>query len=167
MWAGERQMFEKLAGIEARYQELTRLMAEHAAEYAKVAEYARERAEIEPVVAKFHAYRDLTGALEQARGMRADPDLELRNSRRARWRNSGSPGGIGKGPEGHAPPQGPAGCEDVILEIRAGTGGEEAALVCRRPVRLYSRYAERNGWKIEILSQTRPASAGSKRSSSR
>jgi peptide chain release factor 1 len=163
VWAGERQMFERLAGIEARYQELTRLMAEHAAEYAKVAEYARERAEIEPAVAKFHAYQNLTGSLEQARGMRADPDPELRQlaesevvgleARRAEME---------KDLKAMLLPRDPRDSKNVILEIRAGTGGEEAALFAANLFRLYSRYAERHGWKIEILSQNETGIGGFK-----
>ena len=56
-------MIEKLAGIEARYEELQRLMAEHAGDYARVADLSREQSEIEPVVRKYRAYKQTEDAL--------------------------------------------------------------------------------------------------------
>ncbi|MGA2112203.1 MAG: peptide chain release factor 1 [Anaerolineales bacterium] len=156
-------MFDKLTGIEARYQELTRLMAEHAAEYARVAEYARERAEIEPLAMRFRAYQEISSTLEQTRAMRADPDPELRElaenelagleARRAEME---------KDLKAMLLPKDPRDAKNVIMEIRAGTGGEEAALFAADLFRLYSRYGERHGWKIEILSQNETGIGGFK-----
>lgn len=156
-------MLDRMAAIETRFEELSRLMAEHAPEYARVAEYARERAEIEPLVTKYRAYREVSVALDQTWGMRADPDPELRElaekelagleARRA---------DLEKELKAMLLPKDRRDAKNVILEIRAGTGGEEAALFAADLFRLYSRYAERHGWKVEILSRNETGIGGFK-----
>jgi peptide chain release factor 1 len=148
-------MIEKLAGIEARYEELQRWMAEHAEDYARVAEYARERSEIEPVVAKFREYRRIRDSLAQAKAMLADPDPELKalaESEAAELEPRIA--ALEKELKSMLVPRDPRDSRSVIVEIRAGTGGEEAALFAASLFRMYSRYAEKHGWKTDILSQS-------------
>jgi peptide chain release factor 1 len=148
-------MLEKLAGIEARYDELQRLMAEHAEDYARVAEFARERAEIEPVVRIFRDYRRAQDALAQAKLMLAEPDAELKaEAEREVAMLEPKLAALDSELKGLLVPRDPRDGKNVIVEIRAGTGGEEAALFAASLFRMYSRYAEKHNWKTEILSQS-------------
>jgi peptide chain release factor 1 len=148
-------MIEKLAGIEARYEELQRRMAEHAEDYARLAEYARERSEIEPVVLKFRQYRRSQDSLAQAKSMLSEPDAEL-NALAESEVAALEPriAALEKEIITMLVPRDPRDERNVIVEIRAGTGGDEAALFAADLFRMYSRYAEKHGWKTEILSQS-------------
>ncbi len=148
-------MIEKLAGIEARYEELHRLMAEHAGDYARVAELSRERSEIEPVVHKFREYKQVQDSLAQAKSMLAEHDPELRamaESEAAALEPRIA--ALQMQLKSMLIPKDPRDERNVIVEIRAGTGGDEAGLFAASLFRMYSRYAEKHGWKSEILSQS-------------
>jgi len=148
-------MLDKLAGIEARYEELNQLMAEGAGgDYAKIAEYARERAGLEEIVGAFRAYQTVLKDLEGARQLLAAPEPDLADLAAEEVR------GLEKQQiELEARlrllliPKDPRDEKDVIMEIRAGAGGDEAGLFAADLFRLYTRYAEARGWKAEILSQ--------------
>ncbi len=148
-------MIEKLAGIEARYEELQRQMAEHAQDYAHVAELSRERSEIEPVVLKYREYKQVQDSLAQAKSMLSEHDPELR----AMAENEAATlepriAALEKQLKSMLIPKDPRDERNVIVEIRAGTGGDEAGLFAANLFRMYSRYAEKHGWKSEILSQS-------------
>ncbi len=148
-------MIEKLAGIEARYEDLQRQMAEHAGDYARVAELSRERSEIEPVVLKFREYKQAQDSLAQAKSMLSDHDPELRamaESEAAQLEPRIA--ALEKQLKSMLIPRDPRDERNVIVEIRAGTGGDEAGLFAANLFRMYSRYAEKHGWKSEILSQS-------------
>jgi peptide chain release factor 1 len=148
-------MFEKLAGIEARYEELQKEMAEHAADYARVAELSRERSELEPVVLKYREYKRGQDSLSQAKAMLGEPDPELRamaESEAAALEPKLA--ALEKELKTMLLPRDPRDEKNVIVEIRAGTGGEEAALFAADLFRMYTRYAEKHGWKSGILSQS-------------
>ncbi|MGB7538761.1 MAG: peptide chain release factor 1 [Anaerolineales bacterium] len=148
-------MIEKLAGIEARYEELHRLMAENAGNYTRVAELSRERSEIEPVVLKFRAYKQAQDSLAQAKSMLAESDPDLRamaESEAAALEPRITT--LEKEMKSMLIPKDPRDERNVIVEIRAGTGGDEAGLFAANLFRMYSRYAEKHGWKSEILSQS-------------
>jgi peptide chain release factor 1 len=148
-------MFEKLAGIEARYDELNRLMAENASEYVKVAEYARERSELEQVVRKYKEYRRVQDALAQARGMLEDSDADMRAMAQAEIAElEPRLAALEQELRSLLLPKDPRDGRNVIVEIRAGTGGDEAALFAADLFRMYSRYAEKHNWKAEVLSQS-------------
>jgi peptide chain release factor 1 len=120
----------------------------------RLAALAQERSELEPIVSAFRRYRSVAGQLEQARGLSAESDPELLllaeeevaelepqlESLEAELR-------------GLLLPKDPRDTRDVIMEIRAGTGGEEAGLFAAALYRMYARYAESRGWKVEVLSQ--------------
>ncbi len=145
-------MIDKLQGIEARYEELNRLMAESAEDYGKVAEYAKERSSLEKIVAAFREYKDVLKDVAEARSWLASeemkelaeaelPALEKRQVElEARLKDM-------------LLPRDPRDQKSVIVEIRAGTGGDEAGLFAANLFRMYTRYAEGRGWKTEILSQ--------------
>jgi peptide chain release factor 1 len=156
-------MLEKLEGIEARFQDLNRELAEAGEDYQLVAELARERAELEPVVEAFREYRDVGQQIQDARslqdsddpGMRALAQEEL-GKLEAELQELG--GRIKK----LLVPRDPRDRRNVILEIRAGTGGDEATIFASDLFRMYSRYAESRGWDIEILSQNETGVGGVK-----
>jgi peptide chain release factor 1 len=148
-------MIEKLAGLEVRYEELQRQMAEHAQDYARVAELSRERSEIEPVVLKFREYKQAQDSLAQAKSMLSEHDPELRamaESEAAMLEPRIAT--LEKQLKSMLIPRDPRDERNVIVEIRAGTGGDEAGLFAANLFRMYSRYAEKHGWKSEILSQS-------------
>jgi peptide chain release factor 1 len=148
-------MIEKLAGIEARYEELQRLMAEHAQDYARVAELSRERSEIEAVVLKFREYKQAQDSLAQAKSMLSEHDPELRAMAESEAATlEPRIAALEKQLKSMLIPKDPRDERNVIVEIRAGTGGDEAGLFAASLFRMYSRYAEKHGWKSEILSQS-------------
>jgi peptide chain release factor 1 len=156
-------MFEKLAEIESRYEELQHLMAESAADYARLAELARERSEIEPVVQKYRTYRKAKDSLSQATAMISEPDPEIKALAESEV-TALSPQieTLEKELKSLLLPRDPRDERNVIVEIRAGTGGDEAGLFAADLFRMYSRYAEKHGWKTELLSQNETGIGGFK-----
>ena len=147
-------MFEKLAGIEAQFQALEQEMADAAQNHQRLAQLAQERSDLEPVVSAFRSYRTMADQLEQARGLssEADPELlllaqeeiaELEPQLEALEAELRS----------LLLPRDPRDNRNVIMEVRAGTGGDEAGLFAANLYRMYARYAESRGWKVEVLSQ--------------
>jgi len=147
-------MFEKLAGIEAQFQALEQEMADAAQNHQRLAQLAQERSDLEPVVSAFRSYRTMADQLEQARGLSSDADPELLllaqeeiaelepqlEALEAELRSLLLPRDLRDN-------------RNVIMEVRAGTGGDEAGLFAANLYRMYARYAESRGWKVEVLSQ--------------
>jgi peptide chain release factor 1 len=148
-------MFDRLEATERRYDELTAEMAtpEISGDYGKLQALAKERASVEPVVLLYREWRENAKAIEGARAMLGDGDAEMaalardelesltkrRDDIEARLKRA-------------LVPKDPRDDRDVIVEIRAGTGGDEAALFAADLFRMYSRYADRRGWKVEVMS---------------
>jgi len=148
-------MLEKLAGIEARYEELGRELMTVGDNYQRAAELGKERAELEPIVLKAREYRDSLTQLEEARAMlETEEDADMRALAKDEAESLEKKIAA---LESHIRrlliPKDPRDDKNVIMEIRAGTGGDEAALFAADLFRMYTRYAERQGWKVEILSQ--------------
>ncbi|HLV36488.1 MAG TPA: peptide chain release factor 1 [Spirillospora sp.] len=150
-------MLDKLAGIEARYEELERLISDPAVmvDYQKVVEYSKERASLEEIVHSFRTYKDQLQELEDARALlrdESDPELrELAEEEVATLKRS-----IEKLEEQlkiMLLPKDPRDDKNVIMEIRAGAGGDEAGLFVADLFRMYSYYAERQRWKVEVIDQ--------------
>ena len=135
-------MFDKLAGLEARYEELHSLMGQHAEDYARVAEFARERSELEPVVRKYREYKKIQDGLAQAREMLAETDPEIKAMAEGEAAAlSPRLEALEKELKSLLLPRDPRDERNVIVEIRAGTGGDEAGLfaadlfrMCEDPV---------------------------------
>jgi peptide chain release factor 1 len=150
-------MLERLAEIERRYEELERLVADPAIianrrEYAKL---ARERAQLEPVVEGYRERQRLERDIAEHRELLQDADAEMREMAR------GELPAIEAGLDALDQrlkvllvPRDPNDERNTVLEIRAGTGGDEAALFGAELFRMYSRYAERRGWRVEVLSSS-------------
>lgn len=148
-------MLEKLATIEARYEELSHLLEESSDDYQRVAELAKERAEIEPIVEKSREYRTLLKQIEEAHSLLAGDDVEMHELAAAELQEMEPQVALlEKELKGLLVPKDPRDDRNVIVEIRAGTGGDEAALFAADLFRMYSRYAERKHWKVEIISQS-------------
>jgi len=147
-------MLDKLAGIEQRYEEIHRLLAESSDDYQRVAELNKERIDLEPIVARAQAYRQAMGHLDEARSMletETDPDMRQLAETEVADLEATIPG-MEKELKSMLVPKDPRDERNVIVEIRAGTGGDEAALFAADLFRMYSRYAERQGWEVETLS---------------
>jgi peptide chain release factor 1 len=150
-------MLDKLTAIETRYNELSRLLADpgvqsDAAEYRK---HAKALSEIEPLVDRYREYKGVLAELDQARELASGADPEMRElaeeeartleSRRDRLQNDLKLLLVPRDPNDE---------KNVLLEIRAGTGGDEAALFAGDLFRMYSRFAERQGWRLELMSMS-------------
>ncbi|MGC8779899.1 MAG: peptide chain release factor 1 [Anaerolineae bacterium] len=159
-------MLDKVAALERRYEELNALMAspEVATDPARLAGLAREQAELEEIVGVYRAYRAAEAELADAQLMvetEADPDLvELAQSEVARLRAEQA--------ERLAHlrrlllPRDPNDDKNVIVEIRAGAGGDEAGLFAADLFRMYTRWAEMHGFKTELMSQNETGIGGFK-----
>jgi peptide chain release factor 1 len=158
-------MIDRLRQIEARYDELTGLLAtpEVGADPVLLQQYGRELARLEPVVAAFRAWSGVREELEAARAMTHDPDEELRALARDEVLSlEEREAALDVELRQLLVPRDPNDERDVILEVRAGTGGEEAALFAGDLFRMYARYAERRHWKIDLLSSSESEAGGFK-----
>lgn len=155
-------LLQKLETLRERHEEVAALLgdAETIADQERFRRLSREYAELEDVVACFSTYRRLCGDLEAARMMLDDEDPEI-------CELAGSEIAEGEARREHLEetlqllllPRDPRDGSNVFLEIRAGTGGDEAAIFAGDLFRMYTRYAEREGWRIEVLSE-RPGEHG-------
>ena len=146
-------MLEKLAGIEKRYEELHRLLLEVGNDYQHAAELNKERLDLEPMVEKSKEYRRDIARLEEARaiaGSKEDAEMRLlAESEIADLEPQAA--ALEKDLKLMLVPKDPRDDKNVFVEIRAGTGGEEAAIFAADLYRMYTRYAERQGWKVELM----------------
>lgn len=146
---------DKLEHLAGRLAELDReLAAEDAArDMNAFRELSRERAEIEPVVELYRTYRQAEADCATAREMIEDP--EMRELGRSEL-EAGEVriGGLEEALQRALLPRDPNDERNLFLEIRAGTGGDEAALFAGDLMRMYARYAERQRWKVEIVSSS-------------
>ncbi len=155
-------MFERLEDVEKKFQEIEKKLSspEIIKDPAKFRALAKERAELEPIVYKFREYKEVQESIKEAKQILREGDKELRELAEEELKTLLSKL---KEIEGELKvlliPKDPNDERNVILEIRAGAGGEEAALFVGDLLRMYMRYAERKGWKSEIL-DSHPSSLG-------
>lgn len=146
-------MLEKLAKIEERYEELLQMLIEVGDDYQRAMELGIERSELEPLVNKARHYRQLLNQLEEARVLRDTEDVELRELADTEMTNlEPEVEQLEQELKSMLLPRDPRDQRNVIMEIRAGTGGDEAALFAADLFRMYYRYAERQNWEVEVLS---------------
>lgn len=156
-------MLEKLASIEERYDELGRLLEESASDYQRAAEYAKERSDLETIVARSKEYRTALNQMEEARSLQETDDAELRELARADLEMlQPRIEELERELKVLLVPKDPRDDRNVIVEIRGGTGGDEAALFAADLFRIYSRYAEKRSWSVEILSENATGIGGYK-----
>ena len=149
-------MLDKVRLIEERYEELNRLMAEPgvATDPARLMEYAQEQAQIGDLVQAFRRHSALDRELADARSLlETEEELEMRQMAEEEIaRIEGEMGELYGQMRAMLLPKDLRDDKNVIMEIRAGTGGDEAGLFAADLYRMYVRYAELHRWKIEILS---------------
>jgi peptide chain release factor 1 len=148
-------MLDKLTGIEERYETLGREMLQVGSDYQRAGEINKERTDLEPVVQKSRQYRQALRSIQQAREiLDSESDPELRSLAEADV-NDLDPKiqALEKEIKALLVPKDSRDEKNVIVEIRAGTGGDEAALFAADLFRMYTRFAERQGWKSEIMSE--------------
>ena len=147
-------MLDKLSGIEDRYQELNDLLLEVGNDYQRAAELNIERAELEPLIIKAQQYREAETQLDGARQiLESEEDADLRMLAEAEVQDlEGQIETLEAEIKNMLLPKDPRDKRNVIMEIRAGTGGDEAAIFAADLFRMYSRYAEQRYWQVEILS---------------
>jgi peptide chain release factor 1 len=158
-------MLDKLAQVENRFDEITARMAtsEVASDYTKLSELARERSELEPLVTRYRTYKAVLSQIEDAKALLGDDDADMVELAQAELEELG--------PRAEALqaklrrlllPKDPRDDKNVLIEIRAGAGGDEAGLFAADLSRMYMRYAENQGWKTEFLSSNETGVGGFK-----
>jgi peptide chain release factor 1 len=158
-------MLDRLAQIETRYEELTNELSSpellsNPSAYAKAAKQHRSLGE---VVEKYRSYKSLTEQLAGARDLANSEDADMRELAQI---EIGSLQAQLEQTENDLKllliPQDPNDEKNVILEIRAGTGGDEATLFAAEMLRMYARYAERQGWRMEVMDASESGIGGVK-----
>jgi peptide chain release factor 1 len=154
-------MLEKLAGIEQRFEDIEAEMARSGEDYQRVAELARERSSIEPIVVVYREYRGLREQHEEAISLGESDDLEIRQLAEAEVVELEEQLTVLEARlKFLLVPKDPRDTRNVFMEIRAGAGGDEATIFAADLFRMYSRYAENRGWDTEILSQNETGVGG-------
>ncbi len=158
-------MFERLEALEATYHDLERQLADPAllADGQRYAETAKRHSELAAIVTAYRAYKQVVADLEVAHEMARDAigeDRELMRSEVAEFdrRRADLEGRLNE----LLLPSDPSDEKHVIVEIRAGTGGDEAALFAADLWRMYERYAERQGWVTDVMSVSEQGGGGVK-----
>jgi peptide chain release factor 1 len=148
-------MFDKLQGVEARYDKLMALIADPAvqADQQEYRRHTRSLSEIRPLVEQFREYKAVVEELAETRELAAGDDDDLRELAEQELgaleeRRDELLGAI----KVLLLPKDPNDEKNVVLEIRAGTGGDEAGLFASDLFRMYQRFAEDQGWRVEVLS---------------
>ena len=158
-------LLNKLDTLQDRFEELTALLgdAQTIADQARFRTYSREYAEVEPVIAAYRQWCKVQDDLKGAEALLKDSDPDLREMAveevgEAKQQLQALEGGLQR----MLLPRDPNDGRNVFLEIRAGTGGDEAAIFSGDLFRMYSRYAEKRGWRLEILSENEGEHGGYK-----
>jgi len=146
-------MFSKLASIQERYEELSAAIAqpEVIQDYPRYQACLKERSALEPIVEKYQALLSARVHLEEARELLTDPDLAEEAQEEVRQLTDAEEALLSDLKLLLVPPD-PLDSRNVIMEIRSGVGGEEAALFAGDLLRMYLKYADRNGLQASILS---------------
>jgi peptide chain release factor 1 len=148
-------MLDKLKGIEERYEQLGNELLEVGNNYQRANEINKERVDLEPIIDKAREYRQTVKNLEEAKTiLESETDEELRALAETDVAELNPKlESLEKEIKGLLVPKDPRDDKNVIVEIRAGSGGDEAAIFAADLFRMYMRYAEDKRWKTEILSE--------------
>jgi peptide chain release factor 1 len=158
-------VFDKLDEVEALFERLTQELSDPSVvtDPQRYQQVARQHAELDPLVTKYREYKDLRRQLDEARTMTRDADPEVREMaqeelKELEARDEPLLGELKR----MLLPKDPHDERDVLVEIRAAAGGEESALFAGELLRMYTRYAERMGWKPELMSASSTGIGGFK-----
>ena len=158
-------MEEKLASIEARYNELVAQMAqpEIASDYSRYSELARQQNELQPVVTAYREWLKARREYEETRALADGDDADMAEMARAELEPlERKIADLERQIRALLLPKDPNDERDVIVEIRAGAGGDEAGLFAADLFRMYTRYAEVNHWKVEVIDENETGIGGYK-----
>ena len=158
-------MFDKLASEEQRYEDLMRLLGttEVQSDSSEYRKHAKALAELEPLVERFREYKNVTRDLTGAEELAASGDADMRELAREELKSLTAKRDALLGElKILLVPKDPNDEKNVVLEIRAGTGGDEAALFAGELFRMYSKFAERQGWRLELMSTSETGVGGLK-----
>ena len=156
-------LLEKLSGIEARYKEINQKLLTVGNDYQQAADLGKEKADLDPFIEAIQEYRESLEQLEGAKTLAETGDQDMQDL--AEMEIESLTENITKLEDllkRMLVPKDPRDDRNVILEIRAGAGGDEAGLFAGDLFRMYSRFAERKGWKVEILSLSETGVGGVK-----
>lgn len=160
-------MLEKLAEVDNRFTELERLLAdpEVTSDYEKVVEYSKERSNLEDLVMKYREFKRMNEELDDAKMMRDEEnDPELREMAKEEITTlEAEIETLGEELKMMLLPKDPRDEKNVIIEIRGGAGGDEAALFAADLFRMYVRYAESRRYKVEVTAENETGGGGYKR----
>jgi len=148
-------VFSKLESVLKRYNELERLLSDPAtaSDRVKFVEYSKERAQLEEMVEKYIEYKKLSKEIEENSELLKGSDEELRELAKEELdRLKELRPKMEEELKVLLIPKDPNDDKNIIIEIRAGTGGDEAAIFAADLFRMYTRYAEKNAWKVEMMS---------------
>jgi len=156
-------MFDKLAATERQYEELLAKLgsAETQSDPSEYRKNAKQLSEIEPLVEKFREYRNVTRDIAQTEEISKDADMRELAQEELKGLVARRDALVGD-MKVLLVPKDPNDERNVVLEIRAGTGGDEAALFASELFRMYSKFTERQGWKIEVMSTNETGVGGIK-----
>ncbi|MBK9927244.1 MAG: peptide chain release factor 1 [Anaerolineales bacterium] len=148
-------MLDKLKGIEDRYEQLGSELLEVGNNYQRAAEISKERVDLEEIVEKAREYRQAMKSMEEARAiLLSEKDAELVALAEADIEDlTPKIASLEKKIKGLLVPKDPRDDRNVIVEIRAGAGGDEAAIFAGDLFRMYTRYADEQKWKNEVMSE--------------
>jgi peptide chain release factor 1 len=158
-------LLNKLDVLQDRYEELTALLGDGdvIGDQSKFRAYSKEYAEVEPVILAYREFRKVRDDLEGAQALLKDSDPDLREMAEEEVASARQRlGELEDSLQRMLLPRDPNDGRNVFLEVRAGTGGDEAAIFSGDLFRMYSRYAEKQGWRVEILSENEGEHGGYK-----
>jgi len=150
-------MFDKLTATERQYEELLQLLgsSEIQSDQAEYRKHAKTLSEIEPLVERFREYKVVTRNIAQTEELAGASDADMRELAVEELKSLVARRETLVGElKVLLVPKDPNDEKNVVLEIRAGTGGDEAALFAGELFRMYSKYAERQGWRLEVMSSS-------------
>src|SRR6266550_4142345 len=159
-------MFERLDQIEARYDELTQSLAtpEVISDSAKYQKAAKAHSEMSAIVERYREFKDLRRGIAESKAMLVDEaDAEMRTYAQEELEKLQQRADqVEQELKVLLVPKDPNDAKNIVLEIRAGTGGDEATLFVSEMFRMYTRYAESQRWKVEVLSTSESSVGGLK-----
>jgi peptide chain release factor 1 len=158
-------MFDKLLGVEERFLKLEQLLSDPDVlqDRAAYQKYSREHADLSEVVAAFRAYKKILADLEDSMELLKDSDPEMKSLAKEEIDSlTNEKENLETSLKRLLTPKDPNDDKNIILEIRAGTGGDEAGLFAADLFRMYNRYSENRGWKVEIMNQNISGAGGFK-----
>ncbi len=158
-------MFAKLENLEQRFEDVERQLSspEVMLDQDRYRKLTKSHSDLKEVVDIFRAYKERQNSLRDARELQSDPDPELRGMANEEIRAlEDELSSLERQLTVLLLPKDPMDDKNIILEIRAGTGGDEAALFAGDLFRMYTRYAEGRGWKVEVMTLSETGTGGCK-----